>query len=254
MTAHFMISVISMKNKSKASKYVLRFATLLITIAMLLCFGVFSSAESSSADGYLLTIVCKPQFDTATEMEFDMSFISKDTGTVYHVKLMGFNSFTEKMIVPMGDYAIVSVIDANDYTAVYKVKDTEFSVVGNTDIVFDLYDLNIIPDEEETSVENISTQDVPDSTEYTGHESDKTTEGTSVSNTTENNYQVEDPFKDDETTTQKVYTETQSASDVSGVQEKTVTSNNVKNKLPGIIIGVIAVCGGFLFAVKMKSN
>ena len=172
----------------------------------------------------------------------------------YHVKLMGFNSFTEKMIVPMGDYAIVSVIDANDYTAVYKVKDTEFSVVGNTDIVFDLYDLNIIPDDEETSVENISTQNVPDLTEYTGYEFDKTTEGTSVSNTTKNNYQVEDPFKDDETTTQKVYTETQSASDVSGVQEKTVASNSVKNKLPGIIIGIIAVCGGFLFAVKMKSN
>ena len=266
------ISVMTMTVMNNTLKRVVAVLAVLVSaLLFVFCPSVYADEtdESTTELEYIVTIVCLPQFETNQYSIITVSIISQTTGKNYKTTLTGFNNFSEKIALPPGNYAMISALVESDVSIVPKASNVEFSVHGNTDFVFELYDTNLIESKETTTAEErgtVATTALNNNGEKTTNIEGLTTSADYSIQTGEQNYSqiissmnnkektsIDDPFRDDTTTEKRTYTD--AVSELSTQQSnKNIKTRELKNKLPRIIFGLIVILGSIVGVIVLKNK
>lgn len=140
------------------------------TFKKLLCFFIIllvvslTAFPSFAVEESLLTLICKPSFETDDYDVIYVQLMNTTTGDTYEKKLYKFNNYSDKFFVEDGSFIIVEASVENRGDSIYQASSKSFVVSGNTIIDFSLKDTSyankhttstttlVFPKEEEQSI------------------------------------------------------------------------------------------------------
>lgn len=201
-------------------------------------------AEETTAKSGLLIIICEPKIELTDYDTVYLRAYNLNSGETYAFKLYGYNDFSDKFVMPEGDYLITELSLVDRANVILMNSNPSFTVHGSTTVTIPIANAGIIISGSTETTENETTGTTYHNPFVYTEKTEATSEiSSTLGETDESQEQTNNGLSSQtNTTTQKTEDEPQESSNKSG-------------KIILFVIGVLVVIAiAFVIAVKRRNR